>query len=193
MQSEDREYKVVVLGDSGVGKTSFITRFVNSTFNEATEPTPGASFLSKAITIHDSSVKFNIWDTAGQERYHALAKVYYRDAHAVILIYDITRQASFLGLKNWMTELRSTAGPNVAIAIVGNKEDLVEREQVNVIEAKQYAEENHAAFVKTSAKTDHGIQEVFVHLMGLIKQDRPRKDTSTLEPNSRSQKKGCCG
>lgn len=193
MQPEVREFKVVVLGDSGVGKTSFITRFVKRTFDDYTECTPGASYLSKTLTIDDVEVKFNIWDTAGQERYHALAKVYYRDADAVILVYDITKQISFLGLQKWMSEIRSTCGEHIAIAMVGNKEDLIEREEVDVIVAKRYAAENYAAFLKTSAKTDYGIEEVFSELMKLVKPVGARQKASPLESKQMKKKGGCCG
>jgi Ras-related protein Rab-5C len=191
MQSETNEYKVVVLGDSGVGKTSFISRFVKQTFDDYTESTPSASFISKSLVVDGVEVKFNIWDTAGQERFHAIAKVYYRDAAAAILVYDITNAASFEGLKKWVKEVRSTVGTDIAIAVVGNKEDLVEREAVDVVTAKRFAEENQAAYCKASAKTDYGIEEVFTQLVKLVKPLR-RETTTSLEER-KQQRKHCCG
>jgi Ras-related protein Rab-5C len=182
----------VVLGDSGVGKSSFISRFVKQTFDDYTESTPAASFLSKSLVVDGVEVKFNIWDTAGQERFHAIAKVYYRDAAAAILVYDITNAASYEGLKKWVKELRSTVGSDIAIAVVGNKEDLVEREAVDVVTAKRFAEVNHAAYCKSSAKTDYGIGEVFTQIVKLVKPQRSANATSVLE-GRKQKKKHCCG
>lgn len=98
--------KVVLLGDSGVGKTSLTNRFVSDTFQQEMDSTMGATYTSKVISFGPRSVKFNIWDTAGQERYRAIAKMYYQDAQAAVLVYDITKPESFQNLKEWLRELR---------------------------------------------------------------------------------------
>jgi small GTP-binding protein len=105
-----KQVKVVLLGKSGVGKSSIVLRFVADNFKGDTDATIGASYLTKILSIGDTNIKFNIWDTAGQERYGPLARMYYRDADAAVLVYDITKNASFEGLKNWVEEL-SAHGP----------------------------------------------------------------------------------
>ena len=105
MQRNQVQVKVVILGNSGVGKSSIILRFVADNFKSDGEATIGASYMGKIMQFNDKSIKFNIWDTAGQERFHTLAKMYYRDADAAILVYDITNQESFDGLKRWHAEL----------------------------------------------------------------------------------------
>ena len=108
--------KVVLIGESGVGKTSIINRYISNTFSNVLTATPGASFTSKTIFLKDynQSIKFEIWDTAGQEKYRALAKVFYKTAAVCILVYDITRKASFDELKNyWINEVKTNASPNM--------------------------------------------------------------------------------
>ena len=109
--------KVVLIGDSGVGKTSIISRYISNTFSSVLMATPGANFTTKTVFLQDEkqSIKFEIWDTAGQEKYRALAKVFYKNAAVCILVYDITRRASFEELKKyWITELKGNASPNVS-------------------------------------------------------------------------------
>ena len=111
-----KEIKVILLGDTGVGKTSIINRYISNTFSNVLTATPGASFTSKTIFLKDynQSIKFEIWDTAGQEKYRALAKVFYKTAAVCILVYDITRKTSFEELKNyWINEVKSNASPNM--------------------------------------------------------------------------------
>ena len=109
--------KVVLIGESGVGKTSIISRYISNTFSSVLMATPGANFTTKTVFLKDQnqSIKFEIWDTAGQEKYRALAKVFYKNAAVCILVYDITRRASFEELKKyWITELKANASPNVS-------------------------------------------------------------------------------
>ncbi|CAG9311795.1 unnamed protein product [Blepharisma stoltei] len=161
MQKEISQVKVVLLGDSGVGKSSIVLRFVADTFHNNLDPTIGASFLSKAIEVENHSIKFSIWDTAGQERYHSLARMYYADTAAAVLVYDITNRASYEAMKHWRDELAEFGPRNLVIAIAGNKEDLVDKEEVDLIEAKEYADSIGAIFRKTSAKTKYGVDQLF--------------------------------
>ena len=113
--------KVVLIGESGVGKTSIISRYISNTFKSQLMSTPGANFVTKMIIMEDDnqSIKFEIWDTAGQERYRALAKVFYKNAAVCVLVYDITRKASFDELKNyWVKEIKENALPNVSKKII---------------------------------------------------------------------------
>ena len=126
MEGKPREVKVVLLGDTGVGKSSLVLRFVTNNFKPYSESTIGASFMSKVIMVHGKPIKFQIWDTAGQEKYHSLAPMYYRGAAAAIIVYDITRANTFNTLKTWVEELKSKGPKDIIIAIAGNKADLEE-------------------------------------------------------------------
>ncbi|KAJ2547386.1 Vacuolar protein sorting-associated protein 21 [Coemansia sp. RSA 1933] len=119
------QIKVVLLGDAAVGKSSLVLRFVNNEFQENKEPTIGAAFLTQKVRLDDSVLKLDIWDTAGQERFHSLAPMYYRNAQAAVVVYDITRAESLNRAKSWIKELQRQANPNIVIALVGNKLDLI--------------------------------------------------------------------
>lgn len=158
--------KVVLLGNSGVGKSSIGLRFAQDRFLEEQEPTLGAAYLSKTLTHDGKRIKINIWDTAGQERYRAMARMYYQDAQAAILVYDICSRESFTELKNWYRELRDN-GPaqigtfQLAIVVAGNKSDLEDREAVSHSEAQKWAASIGAEFLRTSTRTNHNIEALF--------------------------------
>jgi small GTP-binding protein len=156
--------KVVLIGESGVGKTSIISRFITNTFSSILMSTTGASFATKSIYLEkeDRTVKFEIWDTAGQEKYRSLAKVFYKNAQVCLLVYDISRKTSLDEIKNyWFKEIKNNATDNIILALAGNKSDMYEFEEVSDEEAKNYAKEINAIFQKTSAKTDVGVNELF--------------------------------
>jgi small GTP-binding protein len=166
--------KVVLLGESGVGKTCIVLRFAKGTFNASSGATLGATFLSKSLELQEYGVTLNyqIWDTAGQEKYRSLAAMYYQDALAAVLVYDITHKESFAAIEYWMKELKDRAPPGIKIVIAANKADLVESEQVKAEDAKQYAQDHGAIFQMTSAKDGMGINEIFVEIAkGLGKLD----------------------
>jgi len=120
------QVKLVLLGEAAVGKSSLVLRFVSNDFNDNTSPTIGAAFLTQKCRLENRIVKFEIWDTAGQERFHSLAPMYYRNAAAAVVVYDITKAASLEKAKAWVKELQRQANPNIVIALVGNKLDLVD-------------------------------------------------------------------
>lgn len=158
--------KLVLIGDTSVGKTSLISRFVNDSFSDVLENTVGGVFSTRAVQACGSSIRFNIWDTAGQERYRALAKMFYRDARVAILVYDITDPKSFEEMKKWETELRENGPEHISefysvLAVAGNKQDLVDQEAVDMNEVKQWATERSAVYAKTSAKTGDGVDALF--------------------------------
>jgi small GTP-binding protein len=167
MEEEDKSAvscKVVLIGESGVGKTSIISRFITNTFSSILMSTTGASFATKSIYLEkeDRTVKFEIWDTAGQEKYRSLAKVFYKNAQVCLLVYDISRKTSLDEIKNyWFKEIKNNATDNIILALAGNKSDMYEFEEVSDEEAKNYAKEINAIFQKTSAKTDVGVNELF--------------------------------
>ncbi|KAI7905345.1 ras family-domain-containing protein [Cokeromyces recurvatus] len=167
--------KLVLLGESAVGKSSLVVRFVNREYSENREPTIGAAFLTQKCTVDDDKiVKFEIWDTAGQERFHSLAPMYYRNAQAAIVMYDITKASTLDKAKGWVKELQRQANSQIVIALVGNKLDLVEEQstddensnsrQVTYEEASAYASEAGLLFFETSAKTSVNVDEVFTEI-----------------------------
>lgn len=156
------QFKLVLLGESAVGKSSLVLRFVKGQFHEYQESTIGAAFLTQTVCLEDTTVKFEIWDTAGQERYHSLAPMYYRGAQAAIVVYDITNQDTFARAKTWVKELQRQASPNIVIALAGNKSDLANKRVVEHDDAQGYAEENGLLFMETSAKTAMNVNEIFL-------------------------------
>uniref|UniRef100_A0A8B9FWE8 VAMP associated protein B and C n=1 Tax=Amazona collaria TaxID=241587 RepID=A0A8B9FWE8_9PSIT len=159
-----RELKVCLLGDTGVGKSSIVWRFVEDSFDPNINPTIGASFMTKTVQYQNELHKFLIWDTAGQERFRALAPMYYRGSAAAIIVYDITKEETFSTLKNWVKELRQHGPPNIVVAIAGNKCDLNDVREVMEKDAKDYADSIHAIFVETSAKNAININELFIEI-----------------------------
>ena len=155
------QFKVVLLGESAVGKSSLVLRFVKGQFHEYQESTIGAAFLTQTVQIDDTTVKFEIWDTAGQERYHSLAPMYYRGAQAAVVVYDITNRDTFSKAQNWVRELQRQANANVVIALAGNKLDLANKRVIEYNEAESYANENNLLFMETSAKTAANVIDLF--------------------------------
>lgn len=199
-ESKPREVKVVLLGGTGVGKSSIMLRFVTNNFKPYSESTIGASFMSKMITVDSRQIKFQIWDTAGQEKYHSLAPMYYRSAGAAIIVYDITQPKTFNILKTWVEELRSKGPKDIAIAIAGNKADLANRREVDQGMAMAYAEDIGAMYIETSAKDDMNVHDIFVKLSHRLPAP-PQTDSNIVKATSaglkprqptRESRSGCC-
>ncbi|KAK9664304.1 hypothetical protein RND81_14G032200 [Saponaria officinalis] len=160
--AKNLKVKLVVLGDSGVGKSCIVLRFVRGQFDPTSKVTVGASFLSQTIALQNSTtVKFEIWDTAGQERYAALAPLYYRGAAVAVIVYDITSPETFTKAQYWVKELQKHGSPDIVMALVGNKADLQDRREVPTEDGKEYAEKNGMFFIETSAKTADNINQLF--------------------------------
>ncbi|KAL1491209.1 hypothetical protein ABEB36_011842 [Hypothenemus hampei] len=174
------QFKLVLLGESAVGKSSLVLRFVKGQFHEYQESTIGAAFLTQTICLDDTTVKFEIWDTAGQERYHSLAPMYYRGAQAAIVVYDITNQDTFGRAKTWVKELQRQASPNIVIALAGNKQDLANKRLVEYEEAQTYADENGLLFMETSAKTAMNVNDIFL----AIAKKLPKNEQNTGQTGS---------
>lgn len=158
------QFKLVLLGESSVGKSSLVLRFVKGQFHEFQESTIGAAFLTQTVQIDDTTVKFEIWDTAGQERYHSLAPMYYRGAQAAIVVYDLSNKETFQKAQTWVKELQRQASPSIVIALAGNKLDLAQKRQVSYEEAKAYADECGLLFMETSAKTAANVMDIFTSI-----------------------------
>ena len=161
---ETKTIKIVTLGESSVGKTSLIKRYVYDDFSTEEVSTIGAVFVEKTITIRNRPLKLQIWDTAGQEKFHAVAKIYYQKAHVALLLYDITSKDSFTTLKEWGAEVKANANPNILRVVVGNKMDLFYEENVSKETASKYAKDSKALFHLTSAKENKGISALFVKI-----------------------------
>jgi Ras-related protein Rab-5C len=166
-QQSKNNFKVVFLGKSGVGKTSVTLRFCRDMFLDGTEATIGASFLTKMMTFNERSIKFELWDTAGQERYRALAPMYYRNADAAVLVFDVTDNESFEALQSWFYELQKNV-PDCIIVLCGNKLDLDNQRKVTKEAAQEYANEKECPLIEVSSKTGQNIPELFNKLGSLL-------------------------
>lgn len=155
------KYKLVFLGEQGVGKTSIITRFMYDTFDTNYQATIGIDFLSKTMYLEDRTVRLQLWDTAGQERFRSLIPSYIRDSSAAVVVYDITVRTSFLSTDKWIDDVRAERGQEVVIFLVGNKTDNEDKRQVSKEEAQQKATELGAQFIETSAKTGSAVKTLF--------------------------------
>ena len=156
--------KVVLVGESGVGKTCIISRFISGAFDFNVTSTNGASYASKNVQYDKlgKSLLLDVWDTAGQEKYRSLTKFFYKDAKVAILVYDITKQSSFDSLTNyWYKEVKEHGPENIVLGIAGNKCDLYEKEEVNENTAREFAQGIGAIFALTSAQNNSGINELF--------------------------------
>lgn len=157
-------FKVVLLGEGCVGKTSLVLRYCQNTFNDKHLTTLQASFLKKRMNLQGKRVDLNIWDTAGQERFHALGPIYYRESQGAVLVYDITDEDSFSKVKDWVKELRKIIGDDICLCICGNKMDMEKHRHVSHEEAEAYAASVGANHFNTSAKLNRGIDEMFLDL-----------------------------
>uniref|UniRef100_A0A3B4DNT2 small monomeric GTPase n=1 Tax=Pygocentrus nattereri TaxID=42514 RepID=A0A3B4DNT2_PYGNA len=194
------QFKLVLLGESAVGKSSLVLRFVKGQFHEFQESTIGAAFLTQTVCLDDTTVKFEIWDTAGQERYHSLAPMYYRGAQAAIVVYDITNEESFARAKNWVKELQRQASPNIVIALAGNKADLANKRALDFQDAQSYADDNSLLFMETSAKTSMNVNEIFMAIAKKLPKNEPQSAGATTGRNrgvdletAQPAKGPCCG
>ena len=167
-----QKFKVVLLGEGRVGKTSILVRFCQNTFNDRQQPTLQASYLDRKVTVDGQSVQLSVWDTAGQERFHALGPIYYRDADAALCVYDITDGDSLDRVRKWIQELKNHASDDIVIAIAGNKIDLEKRRHVDKEDALALAKNVGATHFDTSAKLNKGLQDAFLHLArGLLRKN----------------------
>ena len=174
MTNPPQQIKIVLLGESGVGKTSLVQRFAYDQFKDSCVPTLGATFISKILDLSPcDAVKLQIWDTAGQEKYRSLAAMYYQDSAVALLVYDITNAESFKQLNYWLGELKTKAPESIKIAIAASKCDLVEQEAVKTEEGVKFAQAHQAIHQLTSAKDASGVRDLFVRIAGLVHNTTP--------------------
>ena len=201
----DEEFacKVILVGDSGVGKTSIIDRYLNH-LQEKVKPTIGATFAQKIEIIDNYQISFDIWDTAGQERFRAINNIFYKEAYACIMVYDITNPETFESIKSyWYNCVKENASGEILFAVVGNKIDLYEEEKVDEEKVKEYCESIDAIFQLTSAKENTYIDELFSKLgqkfinsnlfkFLLSQNTENKKQKIELEDKVKDKKKKCC-
>ncbi|KAF8434157.1 GTPase [Boletus edulis BED1] len=157
----DYLFKVVLIGDSGVGKSNLLSRFTRNEFKLDSKSTIGVEFATRSINIDGKVIKAQIWDTAGQERYRAITSAYYRGAVGALLVYDISKHATFANVSRWLKELRDHADLNNVIMLVGNKSDLKHLRAVPTEEAKNFASDNELSFIETSALDASNVESAF--------------------------------
>ena len=156
--------KVIVVGDSGVGKTSIISRYLDK-FNVNERSTIGASYSTKLQEIGKYTISFDIWDTAGQERFRSVNSMFYKEAYACIFVYDITNVESFNSIKTyWYDSVKDNSIPEIIFTVVGNKSDLYIKEKVKVKEVKEFCKEINASFFETSALENRSIDDIFIKM-----------------------------
>ena len=208
---EEYKFKVVVVGDSGVGKTNLIKRFINDTYNKDSKATVGVEFLSKTYLINQEVFKIEIWDTAGQERYKSITAAYYKGAKGAMIVYDVTNQTSFDNVDNWANEIKEKAARNINLMIVGNKTDLTDKIVVTSEVATEKAKALEIPIMETSALDSTNVKEAFYQLLRemyksvkeLMKEYEQKQAGTPVEQDSngvaldtkeekKEKKGGCC-
>ncbi|KAH0794045.1 ras-related protein Rab-5C [Histomonas meleagridis] len=183
------EYKVIIVGDSAVGKTSIVMRYHRDTYFDDHQATVGASFITKSIETKNGKININIWDTAGQEKYRSLVPMYSRNASAAIIVFDLSDPTSFENMKFWLDEVRQNVPNDCIIVIVGNKNDLPIA--IPKDEAFAWAKSNNLQMVFVSAKEGIGINELFQTVAELISTSKRIRPITELEPIESNGNK-CC-
>eukprot|EP00457_Paulinella_chromatophora_P009617 gb/GEZN01009688.1/.p1 GENE.gb/GEZN01009688.1/~~gb/GEZN01009688.1/.p1 ORF type:complete len:214 (-),score=37.64 gb/GEZN01009688.1/:584-1225(-) len=183
------ETKIVILGHTGVGKTSLVNQYVRGTFTGTTQATIGAAFMKKDIVMDGHRIIFQIWDTAGQERFRSMAPMYYRGAHAAILVFDVTAPETLEKVSGWVEELQGHANEDICLVLAANKSDLRSEDGkcVPIGQAASYSEQIPAKLFETSAKSGAGISELFTHVAEALLENSKKNKTPKDDP---SKKKG---
>jgi Ras-related protein Rab-11A len=169
---ENKEYdllfKLILIGDSYVGKSNILLKYLKNQFNENSKTTIGVEFGTKNIIINNKRIKIQIWDTAGQERYRSITSAYYKGAKGALIVYDITRKNTFDNIDKWITDLKLNGDKNICIIILGNKSDLIDKREINKNDGIKKAEMYKTAFLETSALNGDNISKAFDELIEQI-------------------------
>lgn len=172
-------YKVVLIGDSGVGKSNLLSRFARNEFNPDSKSTIGVEFANRNIKLDNKSITVQIWDTAGQERYKAITTAYYRNAVGALLVYDITNKQTFQNCERWLKEIREAGEQGCVVQLVGNKSDLNHLRAVSINEGQEFADRNKIQFKETSALDATNVEEVFSQLVEDVYKTQGNNSTTT--------------
>ncbi|XP_060533081.1 ras-related protein Rab-35 [Cylas formicarius] len=196
----DHLFKLLIIGDSGVGKSSLLLRFSDNTFTGSYITTIGVDFKIKTVNIEGQKVKLQIWDTAGQERFRTITSTYYRGTHGVIIVYDVTNGESFANVKRWLHEIDQNCEV-VNRVLVGNKNDTPDRKVVLTEDAQRFADTMNIRLFETSAKDNINVEEMFMSITRLVlrsklemkeRQNASPNDVVNLRKTPKSGKKKCC-
>ncbi|KAJ8618681.1 hypothetical protein MRB53_014867 [Persea americana] len=186
----DYLFKVVLIGDSGVGKSNLLSRFTRNEFCLESKSTIGVEFATRTLQVEGKTIKAQIWDTAGQERYRAITSAYYRGALGALLVYDVTKPTTFENVSRWLKELRDHADSNIVIMLIGNKTDLKHLRAVATEDAQSYAEKEGLSFIETSALEAINVEKAFQMILAEIYRIISKKTLSSEEPAATSIKEG---
>ena len=198
----DHLLKLIIIGDSSVGKTCILLRFSEDNFPTSHMPTIGIDFKIKSINVDSQVVKLQVWDTAGQERFRTITQTYYKGAMGIILAYDCTDENSFSNIRNWIKQIETHAAKDVAKVLVGNKCDKQDEKVISAEQGQQLADEYGLKFFETSALSGHNINDLFYDIAQTIVKSKPAASTSTqsaptrltgVEKSESSKEKKCCG
>lgn len=201
MQPEyDYLVKILLIGDTGVGKSCLLLRFVDDTYTESYISTIGVDFKIKTVTIDGRVVKMQIWDTAGQERFRTITSSYYRGAHGIIVVYEVSDMTSFQNVKQWLQEIERYASEDVSIMLVGNQMDRPEKKVVHFDTAKEFADLRGYTLIEASAKTSENVEKTFLTFAEEIvkklreQEGKPPKEQETVVVNGNQARNhaGCC-
>ncbi|KAG0165847.1 Ras- protein Rab-11A [Apophysomyces sp. BC1034] len=190
--SKDDEYdylfKIVLIGDSGVGKTNLLARFTRNEFNLESKSTIGVEFATRSVQVDSKTIKAQIWDTAGQERYRAITSAYYRGAVGALLVYDIAKHLTYENVTQWLNELRDHADSNIVVMLVGNKSDLRHLRAVPTEQAKQFAADNGLSFLETSAldasNVDLSFQRILTEIYRIVSNKALESSNDVIRPTT---------
>ncbi len=197
-ETKEFSYKILLLGDSTVGKTCFLKRFTDGTFQDAYLSTIGYDFKFKNLTLKNGKeVRIQVWDTAGQERFRTISRAYYKGAHGVILMYDVTNQKTFNNIKRWLEEIKKEASNRICLLLIANKIDMKEERIVSIEDGENLAKDNDLQIIEASAKEDINVSEAFQKIAEdiVIKNSDISKNNIKLQKSnqeSKNAKKGCC-
>jgi len=181
----DYLFKLVLIGDSGVGKSCLLLRFADDSFTDSYISTIGVDFRFRTVNIDSKTVKLQIWDTAGQERFRTITSAYYRGAHGIIMVYDVTNYESFEHVEEWLNEVNRHASESTLKLLVGNKADLADDKKVDTDEAKQFAENLKISFLETSAKNATNVEAAFLTMAKqLIEAKESQGSSAKTQPGS---------
>jgi len=194
-KQHDHLFKLLIIGNAGVGKSSILVRFADNIFTQSYITTIGVDFKIRTIEVEGKKIKLQIWDTAGQERFRTITATYYRGAHGVVVVYDLTDAESFTGVQKWINEIQNHC-EDVPRVLVGNKVDSPNR-VVEKNDAEMYAQQQNIKYFETSAKSNIGVEEMFTEitrqaLHQKVQSSAPASEPIKLNNQQQKQKKSCC-
>jgi small GTP-binding protein len=196
----DYLFKLILIGDSGVGKSCLLNRFADDVYTDSYISTIGVDFKIRTVETDGKICKLQIWDTAGQERFRTITSSYYRGAHGILLVFDITNTESFTNIQTWFKEVNTYASETVNLILVGTKSDLYDKRKILYSDAYEFAKQHNMEYIETSSKCSINIDEVFITLTNKLRKsfipmrpDNTKVDPSTITNTSiLINKTGCC-